>query len=61
MAKTLIAFFSRADENYFGGSERTIRQCAPEAALKKGLSVLGSGAASSGESVKRWLKANGIL
>ena len=44
-----------------GGSEHTIRQCAPGAALKKGLSVLGSGAASSGESGKRWLKANGIL
>ena len=44
-----------------GGSERTIRQCAPGAALKKGLSVLGSSAASSGESVKRWLKTNGIL
>ena len=44
-----------------GGSERTIRQCAPGAALKKGLSVLGSSAASSGESVKRWLKANGMM
>ena len=44
-----------------GGSERTIRQCAPGVALKKGLSVLGSNAASSGESVKRWLKANGLM
>ena len=44
-----------------GGSERTIRQCAPGANVKKGLPVNGSSAASSGESVKRWLKANGIL
>ena len=44
-----------------GGSERTIRQCAPGANVKKGLPVNGSSAASSGESVNRWLKANGIL
>ena len=44
-----------------GGSERTIRQCAPGANVKKGLSVHGSSAASSGESVKRWLKANGLM
>ncbi len=25
MAKTLIAFFSRADENYFGGAMRYIK------------------------------------
>ena len=25
MAKTLIAFFSRADENYFGGSMRYVK------------------------------------
>ena len=44
-----------------GGSERTIRQCAPGANVKKGLPVNGSSAASSGESVKRWLKANGLM
>ena len=44
-----------------GGSERTIRQCAPGADVKKGLPVNGSSAASSGESVKRWLKANGMM
>ena len=44
-----------------GGSERTIRQCAPGANVKKGLPVNGSSAASSGESVKRWLAANGIV
>ena len=44
-----------------GGSERTIKQCAPGADVKKGLPVTGSYAAKSGESVRRWLKANGIL
>ena len=44
-----------------GGSERTIKQCAPGANVKKGLPVTGSYAADSGESVRRWLKANGLL
>ena len=44
-----------------GGSERTIRQCAPGADVKKGLPVTGSDAANAGGSVKRWLAANGLL
>ena len=44
-----------------GGSERTIRQCAPGAEVKRGLPITGSAAASSGESVRRWLKVNGLL
>ena len=44
-----------------GGSERTIRQCAPGATVKKGLPVTGSSAAGSGEIVKRWLAANGLI
>ncbi len=44
-----------------GGSERTIRQCAPGAEVKKGLPVTGSKAADSGADVKRWLAANGLL
>ena len=44
-----------------GGSESTIRLCAPGANVKKGLPVNGSSAASSGESVRRWLKANGMM
>lgn len=44
-----------------GGSEKTIRQCAPGADVKKGLPVTGSYAAQSGEPVRRWLKANGLL
>ena len=43
-----------------GSSERTIRQCAPGADVRKGLPINGSNAANSGESVKRWLKANGL-
>ena len=44
-----------------GGSEKTIRQCAPGATVKKGLPVTGSYAAESGKSVRRWLKDNGLL
>ena len=44
-----------------GGSEKTVRQCAPGATVKKGLPVTGSYAAQSGESVRRWLKANSLL
>ena len=44
-----------------GGSEKTVRQCAPGATVKKGLPVTGSYAAESGESVRRWLKANSLL
>lgn len=35
MAKTLIAFFSRADENYFGGSMRYIEVGNTEVAVEK--------------------------
>ena len=44
-----------------GSSERDIKKCAPGATLKRGLSITGSSAANSGESVKRWLTANGLL
>ena len=35
MAKTLIAYFSRADENYFGGSMRYIEVGNTEVAVGK--------------------------
>ena len=44
-----------------GSSERDIKRCAPGADVKKGLSIAGSGAAKSGDSVKRWLIANGLI
>ena len=44
-----------------GGSERTIKQCAPGAEIRKGLPITGSNAANSGTSVSRWLKANGLM
>ena len=44
-----------------GGSERDIKRYAPGAELKKGLSILGSNAANSGESVRHWLTANGLI
>ena len=44
-----------------GGSERTVKQCAPGANVKKGLPITGSSAANAGDAVRRWLKANGLL
>ena len=44
-----------------GSSERDIKKCAKGARLLKGLSITGSRAADSKESVKRWLIANGAL
>ena len=44
-----------------GGSERMVKQCAPGAVVKKGRPVTGGSAANSGESVKRWLKENGLI
>ena len=44
-----------------GSSERDIKKHAPGAVLKKGLSVTGSQAADSRESVQRWLSANGLM
>ena len=44
-----------------GGSERTIKGLVPNAELKKGLSVTGSNAANSGNSVRNWLKSNGLV
>ena len=44
-----------------GSSEKTIKQIAAGAEIKKGLPITGSNAASSGESVKRWLSGNGII
>ena len=44
-----------------GSSERDIKKAAPGAAVKKGLSITGSNAADSGESVRAWLAKNGIL
>ncbi|MBQ7688982.1 MAG: flavodoxin [Clostridia bacterium] len=44
-----------------GGSEKTIKQCAPGADVKKGLPINGSSAANSGDAVRHWLKANGLV
>lgn len=44
-----------------GGSENNIKKLTPGATVKKGLPINGSSAASSGPSVERWLKANGLL
>ena len=44
-----------------GGSERDIKRTCPGAVVKSGLPITGSSAANSGEAVKRWLSANGML
>ena len=44
-----------------GTSDRDIRKAAPGAEVKKGLSVRGSAAADSRDSVRSWLAANGLL
>ena len=44
-----------------GSSERDIKKYATGATVKKGLSVTGSKAAESGESVRRWLAGNGLI
>ena len=44
-----------------GSSERDIKRACPGAVVKNGLPVTGSNAAGSGESVRRWLTANGLL
>lgn len=46
MAKTLIAFFSRADENYFGGAMRYVKVGNTEIVVN---------------GMKKWLSANGLM
>ena len=45
----------------FDFSGKTILPLCPGAAVKKGLPITGSAAASSKSSVERWLKANGLI
>lgn len=40
-----------------GSSETDIKKCVPNAILKKGLSIIGSQAEKSKDSVEKWLKA----
>ncbi len=44
-----------------GSSERDIRKYAAGARVRKGLSITGSRAAQSGETVRKWLKENGLV
>ena len=44
-----------------GSSERDIKKYAPGAIVKNRLSIVGSNAASSGDTVRRWLKTNGLI
>ena len=44
-----------------GASERDLKKACPGATVKSGLSITGSAAADSRESVRRWLSSNGLL
>lgn len=44
-----------------GTSERTIKQIAAGVEIKKGLSITGSNAANSGDTLSRWLKENNLM
>ena len=44
-----------------GNSERDIKKYAPGAIVKNGLSIVGSNAAGSGDTIRRWLKTNGLI
>ena len=44
-----------------GSSERGIKKLIPGADVKAGLPITGSAAASSGNSLRRWLSANGLM
>ena len=44
-----------------GSSERDIKKTCPGAEVKRGLTITGSAAAGSKNSVERWFKANGLM
>ena len=44
-----------------GSSEIDIRKCAKGVTVKSGLAITGSRAADSGEAVKKWFAANGLI
>ena len=44
-----------------GGSERDVKRYARGAKVEKGLSITGSSAANSGDALRNWLGANGML
>ena len=60
MGKTVLPLCTNEGSG-MGGSEKMIRQCAIGANLNKGLPITGTGAASSGNTVRRWLSENGLL
>ena len=60
MGKTILPLCTNEGSG-MGGSEKGIKKLAPGAEVRTGLPITGSNAANSGESVRRWLKANGLL
>jgi hypothetical protein len=57
----LIAPLCTNEGSGMGSSERDIKRVCPGASVKSGLSVTGSRAADSEDSVRRWLSANGLI
>lgn len=55
MAKTLIAFYSHAGENYVNGSVRQIAQTVPGANLTAGVAIHGAEAAHCDREVNQVL------
>ena len=58
--KTILPFCTNEGSG-MGSSERDIKKYAKGADVKKGLSITGSHAANSKDSVKKWLAANGLI
>ena len=58
--KTILPFCTNEGSG-MGSSERDIKTYAKGADVKKGLSITGSRAANSKDSVKRWHTANGLI
>ena len=60
MAK-LIAFYSRADENYFGGAMKTVKignteKAAKGAVVGKGLAIHGSSVDGAKPALQKWIQ-----
>ena len=58
--KTVVPFCTNEGSG-MGSSERDVKKYAPGAEVKKGLSVTGSRAANSKDSLQKWLSANGLV
>ncbi len=58
--KTILPFCTNEGSG-MGSSEKDVRMFAKGADVKRGLSINGSRAASSGDTVKKWFSENGLM